>query len=69
MTRRENSRIDQLLRQPAFPVLLDGAALALLSWPILRTPPPSPGLAYLYLFAVWVALIFILFLMARRAMT
>jgi hypothetical protein len=49
--------------------LLDGAALALLSWPILRTPPPSPQLGYLYLFAVWAAVIFILFLMARRTMT
>ena len=69
MAGRENPRTDSLLLQPAFPVLLDGVALALFSWPVLRTPSPSPELAYLYLFAVWAAVIFVLFLMARRAMT
>jgi hypothetical protein len=64
-----NTRIDQLFRQPAFPFVLDGLALALFSWPILRSPPPSPASVYFYLFAVWAAVIFILFVLARRGMT
>jgi hypothetical protein len=69
MAEATNTRIDQLLHQPAFPFVLDGLAVALFSWPILRSPPASPASAYLYLFAVWGAVIFVLWLMARRAMT
>jgi hypothetical protein len=64
---RPDDRFTRMLRGPAFPFVLDGLALALFSWPILSTPPPPPGFAYEFLFAIWALMIVMLFLMARSA--
>ena len=61
------SRGKEVLRRPAFSLVLAGCALALFSWPILRRPPPDATVAYLFLFAAWALVILALAIMARSA--
>jgi hypothetical protein len=63
--RYQDSRVARMMRQPAFPVALAAFALVLLGWPVLRHTPPTPTLAYVFVFAVWAVVILALFLMGR----
>jgi hypothetical protein len=62
-----SSRAEGVLRHPVFQFVIAGCALALFSWPILRTPPPDAEFAYLFLFVAWAFIILVFFLMTRSA--
>lgn len=59
--------VEPTLQRPAWCFLLAGAALALLSAPILKAPPPSLSFAHAFLFGAWGLVILVLFVLTRYA--
>jgi hypothetical protein len=59
-------RVDRLVERPALAVLLAAVAALLFMLPIVSRPPWSASLTYRFLFAVWTAVILLLFLTSRR---
>jgi hypothetical protein len=62
-----SSKVEQMVHQPAFPVVLATLFIVVLGWPMLRTSALGPGPAYAYVFLAWALVIAVLYLMSRSA--
>lgn len=63
--RYRGSRVERMVRQPAFQVVLATLAIVFFCWPMLLASPMGPTAVYSFLFVAWAAVIFALFVMAR----
>jgi ABC-type branched-subunit amino acid transport system permease subunit len=62
-----SSRVEQMVHQPAFPVVLAALFIVLLGWPMLRSSALRPGAIYAYVFLAWALVIAVLYVMSRSA--
>jgi hypothetical protein len=63
--RYRGSRVEQMVRQPAFSVVLATLGIVVFCWPMLLASPMRPRVVYSFLFVAWAAVIVALFVMAR----